>query len=161
MATIVVEDGTGKTNSNSYVTEAEVTTYATDRGLTLTASEDVLIIKAMDYLETLGYIGDRQTEEQALQWPREGVYIDNFYIEPTTIPQELKNAQMSLCMSIDAGVDPMATIDRATKKEKVDVLEIEYMDNAASRAIVTSVNRILAKLLQDGSSGTSFNVSRG
>ncbi len=162
MATIVVETGQGLANSNSYVSEAEVATYATDRGITLTASEDVLIIKAMDYLETLNYIGDKQTEAQALQWPRDNVYIDDFYIEPTTIPQELKNAQMSLCMSIDDGTDPMATIGRATKKEKVDVLEVEYMDNAASKAIVTSVNRMLSKLLKGGGVGsTQFNVSRG
>ena len=47
MATIVVEDGTG-TNAaaNSYVTEAELTTYAADRGVTLTAATDVLLIKA-------------------------------------------------------------------------------------------------------------------
>ncbi len=161
MATIVVEDGTGKTNSNSYVTEAGVTAYASDRGITLTADEDVLIIKAMDYLETLYYIGTKETETQALQWPRNEVYIDGFYIEPTTIPQELINAQLSLCMSINDDVDPMSTLDRATKREKVDTIEVEYMDNAASRAIITSVNRILAKLLSGDPMSTQFNVSRG
>ena len=38
MATIIVEDGSGLTTSNSYVTEAEVSTWATDRGITLTDS---------------------------------------------------------------------------------------------------------------------------
>jgi len=50
MATIIVEDGSGLTTSNSYVTEAEVSTWATDRGITLTDTVAVLIIKGMDYL---------------------------------------------------------------------------------------------------------------
>ena len=158
---IVVEDGTGLSNSNSYVTEAEVNTWASDRGITISGTVSQLIYKAMDYLETLEYIGDKQTEAQALQWPRDNVYIDDFYIEPTTIPQEIKDAEMSLCMSIDAGVDPMDTICRATKKEKVGEIEVEYMDNASSRDIISSVNRLLRKLLKDGSSGTAFKVSRG
>lgn len=160
MATIIVEDGTGKTDSNSYVSEADVTTYATDRGVTLTADADILIIKAMDYLETLDYIGTKFSQAQALQWPRNNVYIDGYYIEPSTIPQELKNSQMALCLSIDAGADPMATTERATKKEKVDTIEIEYMDNAATKAIITSVNRALNKLLKSGSMGSNFNVDR-
>ena len=158
--TIVVEDGTGLSNSNSYVSEAELTVYATQRGITLTGGTEALLIKAMDYLETLNYIGDKKTEEQALQWPRESVYIDGFYIEPSAIPQELKDAQMTLSIEIDEGNNPMATISRATKKEKVDVLEVEYMDNAASAEIIRSVSSMLRKLLATGSGATSFSVVR-
>ena len=44
MATIVVEDGTG-TNAaaNSYVSEADLTTYAADRGVTLTADRKSVV----------------------------------------------------------------------------------------------------------------------
>jgi len=157
---IVVETGAGLTNSNSYVTEAEVTAYASDRGVTLTETVSVLIYKAMDYLQTLDYIGTKYSEEQALLWPRDGVYIDGYYIERSTIPQELKNGQMLLCMSIDAGVDPMTSLTRATKKEKLDTLEVEYMDNAATRTLITSVDNTLKKLLASGNNGLSFNVFR-
>lgn len=161
MATIVIEDGTAKTNSNSYVTEAEVTTYASDRGITLTATEAVLIIKAMDYLETLSFIGYKKTEDQALQWPRDQVYIDNFYIESDTIPQELKNAQLALCMSIDAGVDPASDLERTTKREKVGDIEVEYRDTSASRELATKANYWLRKLVKGSVGGSGFMVSRG
>lgn len=157
---IIVEDGTIVANANSYVSEADLTAYATQRGITLTAGKEQLLIKAMDYLETLNYIGTKKTEGQSLQWPRDEVYIDGYYIESTTIPQELKNAQMMLAIEIDSGNNPLSTIDRATKKEKVDVLEVEYMDNAASTAIIRSVSSMLRKLLKPGAGGTQFMVNR-
>lgn len=157
---IIVEDGSIVTGANSYTSEAELTAYAADRGVTLTAAESVLLIKAMDYLETLSYIGTKKTAAQPLQWPRTGVTIDGYSFASDAIPSQLKAAQLALAVSIDAGADPLATIDRATKREKVDVLEVEYMDNAASKAIISSVNAQLAKLLAGGNIGNSYRVVR-
>ena len=58
---IVVEDGTGSNSAaNSYVSEADLTTYATDRGITLVKSADqllllsmVLLLMQMRYRQTL------------------------------------------------------------------------------------------------------------
>jgi hypothetical protein len=159
MATIIVEDGTGKTNSNSYISEADFSTWLADRGITLTGDAGELLIKANDYLETLVFIGNKYSEAQALQWPRYNVHVDGFYIEPATIPKDLKTAQMQFAVSINAGVDPLATIGRATKKVKLDVMEIEYMDNASSQPFITAGNAALSKLLAGG--GLNFKVSRG
>lgn len=153
---IIVEDGSIVAGANSYVSEAELTAYAAERGITLSGTEEALLIKATDYLETLEYIGDKKTADQDLQWPRENVRIDGFQFPDDEIPKELKHAQMSLAASIDAGVDPMATIGRATKREKADVLEVEYMDNASSTAIITSVQRTLRKLLSGAGFGGGF-----
>lgn len=162
--TIVVETGAGLTNSNSYVSESEVSTWATNRGYTLSDTVSQLIYKSMDYLETLAFIGLKETETQALQWPRTGVWIDGFYIEPTTIPQDLKNAQMALCVILDSGngnFDPMDNTERAIKREKVGELELEYADSAANREIMTGINKHLRKLIKSGSQGSAFMVSRG
>ena len=159
MATIIVEDGTGKANSNSYISEADFATWLTDRGLTLTGDAGEQLIKANDFLETLIYIGNKYSEAQALQWPRYNVYIDGYYVEYSTIPKDLKTAQMQFAVSIDAGVDPLATIERAVKKEKLDVMEVEYMDSAASQPFITAGYAALSKLLAGG--GINFNVSRG
>ena len=59
MATIIVETGAGLTNSNSYVSEADLATYATDRGITITGTAAVLIIQAMDYLESRQFLGTK------------------------------------------------------------------------------------------------------
>jgi len=90
--------------------------------------------------------------------------IDDFLIERETIPNELKDAQLALCMTLDSGgddFDPMGILERSTKKEKVGDIEVEYKDGSASREIPISVNRFLQKLIKDGTSGTGFNVSRG
>ena len=161
MATIVVEDGTVVAGANSYVTEAELTTYAADRGVTLTAATDVLLIKAMDYIESLAFIGDKHKESQPLQWPRDEVYIDRYYIERETIPKELKNGVYTAALAIDAELDPLRIIERATKREKVDVIEVEYMDSAASQTIVRTISAALYKILRPGGHGSSaFRVVR-
>jgi hypothetical protein len=155
MATIVIEDGTGKTDSNSYASEAQLTSYATDRGLTISGTPADLLIKSMDYIEQQNFKGSKNTKEQALVWPRWGVYIDNFAIDSDEIPLLLQEAQMEVALGVDAGNDPLATVDRETKREKVDVIEVEYMDSARSQPYLKAAEFKLSKLLKSGSRGMS------
>ena len=161
MATIIVENGSIVTGANSYVTEAELATYASDRGITISGTEAVLIIQAMDYVENLEFIGIKTEEDQPLQWPRYDAVVDNYLIDSDAIPQLLKDGQMEACLAIDAGNDPLANVARQTKKEKVDVLEVEYMDNASSKTIVKRITNKLRKLINGSVSGISFVVRRG
>ena len=161
MATIIVEDGTVVAGANSYASESELINYASDRGVVLTAATDVLLIKAMDYIESLSFIGTKFSEGQALQWPRDKVYIDGYYVESTTIPSALKTGQIATALAIDSDNSPLATVGRSTKREKVDVIEVEYMDSAAAQPIVKTINAAMRKLLvSGGSSTTTFAVTR-
>jgi len=99
MATIVVETGSGSSTANSYISEAELATYALDRGVTLTGTSAVLIIQAMDYLESKMFIGTKSTDPQNLQWPRTGVEVDNFYMTLRLFPDFLKKLRWS-CVSL-------------------------------------------------------------
>lgn len=158
---IVVEDGTGlNPAANSYVSEAELTTYATDRGVTLVGSADHLLLLSMDTLETRKYQGAKTSTSQPLQWPRTGVVVDGSSIGSDEIPSDLKNAQIVTALSIDAGVNPMGKIDPAVKREKVDVIEVEYQDNAASRSYDPKINAYLAPLLAYGGGLSNFSVTR-
>lgn len=128
---LVIEDGTGKADSNSYVEVSEAQAYATARGITLPADES-LLIKAMDYLEAqrARYQGAKTNPGvQALQWPRTGVILDCSYALPdNVIPVELKNAQMQLALEVFAGNTLLPSSDgRVVKREKVDVIEREFM----------------------------------
>ena len=161
MATIIVENGTVVAGANSYVSEAGLLDYAASRGVTLSGATDVLIIKAMDYIESRSFIGDKHTEAQPLQWPRDEVYIDRYYIERETIPKELKNGVYTAALAIDAELDPLRIVERATQREKVDVIEVEYMDSAAAETIVRTISAALYKILRPGGhGGTSFRVVR-
>jgi len=96
---LIIEDGTGVANANSFVTDLEYTTYTTSRGLTVGADAIIRekeLILASDFLESLraSYQGFKTDNTNSLQWPRRGVFIDGFAILDDFIPQELKNAQI-------------------------------------------------------------------
>lgn len=145
--------------TNSYVTEAELATYASDRGITIVSADTKpLLIKAMDYIESRNFIGTKTVYNQALQFPRilcGDIYDPYVYCEydSLTVPQGIKNAQMIAALLIDGGNDLQAVIGQAVKREKVDVLEIEYQDNTTSRAQYTSLNDALRPFLNSGIRG--------
>ena len=132
---LVIEDGTGNADATSYVTVAEARQYAQARGVMLPAEEDAveaMLIQAMDYLEAQrGRFQGSKTFPgvQALQWPRSGVILDCHYrLGDEEIPVELKKAQMQAALEVAAGLRLMPSSDgRLVKREKVDVIETEYM----------------------------------
>jgi hypothetical protein len=155
---LIIEDGTVVSNANSYVTLAEARTYAAARGVNLPADDvalEALLIKAMDYLEAqrARYQGSKtEPGVQVLQWPRTGVVLDSSYELPeNVIPRELKYAQSQMAMSLHAGFDPLSDKDgSAVKRQKVDVLEVEYMTpdekNGADGVSIPAVDALLAPL---------------
>lgn len=157
---IVVEDGTGVANANSYVSEADLTAYATSRGITLTGDEEELLIKAMDYIESLSYIGIRWTRDQALQWPRVDVLIDGYYQDVDDIPRELKNGQMETAIAIDQGNDPQSAIERQKSSVRVGSLAVTYESGQAT-TLVRRITNSLSKILKNGLGGGTFSVDRG
>jgi len=107
---IVLEDGTGSNPAaNSYQDTDDLIAYAALRGvdLALDPVEDleVLLIKAMDYLEGQRerYKGHKTSADQPLQWPRQsvwGVELPETLTPDDEIPSVLKYAQLTL--AIDA-----------------------------------------------------------
>ncbi len=148
---IVVEDGTIVSGANSYVTAAELTTYATDRGFVLTGTEEEPLLKAMTYIEPLPFQGLKRTKDQPLQWPRDYVVIDSWEVLNTEIPEELKTLQYEVALSIDGGVDPLSTVDRATKQEQLGSLSVTYADKAAPFQYNRKITALERKLI--GSQG--------
>lgn len=153
--TIVIEDGTGKTDSNSYASEAELAAYATARGVTIAGTAAVLLIKAMDFIESQPFQGYKASEAQALQWPRYSVILYGYYLDGDEIPDLLKEAQMQAALTIDGGNELLADEGRATKREKVGEIEVEYMDGARNYTYPKAVFNKLSPLLKGGVSGST------
>lgn len=130
---LIIEDGTRPLGANSYVTVDEFIAFLAARNQAVEAgTEEGLLLDAMAYLEqysgdtTPAYKGWKFTSEQGLQWPRTGVVIDEFRVTDTTIPINLKNAQMQLGLEA-ISYDLMPSSDGyAVASEKVDVIEVEY-----------------------------------
>lgn len=161
--TIIVEDGTIVTGANSYVTEAELTAFATARAITLSSdyTTEQLLILAMDYIESLEYKGVKRLYTQPLQWPRVDVWIDGYYNNADNIPKELKNGLMQTAIAISNGNNPLAETERKTVREKVGELEVEYASSSSSRTIDKKINSYLYKLLSGGNGGNNVIIGKG
>lgn len=160
--TVIVEDGNIITGANSYVTEAEVVAYASARGTTiLLADAEQLIVKSMDYIESLAFIGIKATEAQPLQWPRYNATVDGYLIDGDEIPSELTKGQLETVLAINAGNNPLDTVDRLKESVSVGSLSVTYVSGSTTNT-VKAINNALKKLLASGGgSGISFTVKRG
>jgi len=157
---LIIEDGTGKTDSNSYVTVDEFRAYAEARGTVVAESTDQdyeqYLIKAMDKLESYRgrYQGQKVDQDQALQFPRDGVYIDDYEVSASTIPRELKYSQMAFAMESLAGNDlsptQLVSSSGQVTKEKVGEIEVTYANPTSLRSTpaFAKAEALLAPLLR-------------
>lgn len=71
---LVIEDGTGKANAESYVSASDCATYAAGHNLTFTGTEsekEAKLRRATQYLDSeYAYKGEQLSASQALAWPR-------------------------------------------------------------------------------------------
>jgi hypothetical protein len=98
---ILIETGAGLPDSNSYASVAELRAYALLRGAEAPDDDEdceVLLIKAMDSLETRNFVGCKLTQAQALQWPRADAYVDEWPIPYNEIPRQLIQGQCALAI---------------------------------------------------------------
>lgn len=139
---------------NSYVTESEAEAYAADRGYTFVGDVSIMLIQAMDYLNIQNWSGTKTDDAQDLDFPRNGA---------TTVPAKIEQAQIVIAMQYDQGVDLLAPIDRAVKSEKVDVISVEYMDNASVSARYPFIDALIGSYLSSNalSGGNTFEVRLG
>lgn len=154
--TIIVEDGTIVPNADSYVSVADYTSWADARGIEYDSSViESQILRAMDYIETLRFIGQKSTKAQPLQFPRVGVVVDGYELDYNEIPKELKRALFESVKAESEGVSQLANVERRTKREKVGEIEVEYAENSNSVTSVIAINKALYKLI-----APAFLVSR-
>lgn len=158
---LVIEDGTGLPNSNTYVTVAEARQYALERGVTLSANDDavaVQLIKAADYINSIEceFKSLRLSELQALAFPRVEIGL----------PIAVKKAQMQAVIEQANGFDllPTVTASNYVVKEKIGDLEVQYADPIAAGispqfpAIDALLFSLMKKNCQTGGGFTTIRV---
>jgi hypothetical protein len=152
---LIIEDGTGLINSESYIDVSFADAYFLKRGITEWATltnREQLIVRAMDYIENnYTYQGAKLVSTQALQFPR---LING----ETVYPIALKNAVCELALKSNEE-DLLADTDKTTIREKVGPLEIEYDPNQDNTKSYNYVNKLLAPYLVSTSS-FSYSISR-
>ena len=135
MATIIVEDGTGIDNANSYITLADAETYFANKGELGFAGDDdfkkqnlINATTSVDALYGPRYISFlRDNVTQALLWPREQIWDRHSRrIDNGDIPVKLQDAQCEIALLAQNGVDifPSGTIDNQLTASSVSIGDI-------------------------------------
>lgn len=151
---LVVEDGTGKNNAESFVSVADADTYHAGRGnaawaaLALERKEQLLRI-ATDYMGGaygLNWQGCRAVPGQALDWPRAGVTAFEETVPRDDVPAAVQNACAILALKAQSG--PLAPdLGPRVKRSKVGPIETEYDDYSPQSKRYISVDRMLSPYL--------------
>lgn len=166
--TLIVEDGTGVLGANTYISAADAVARAAILGFDFPAEVDAEtpLIRSAIYLENLRlkYQGTKYIAGQPLQWPRDPVYIDNEYNDPSIIPQLLIDAQVYVASVDFSGGNLFATgVGSATSRRVGDVSVTSsnsgQLDNTA---VLGFANDMLKPLLKSANYGAlEFPVCRG
>lgn len=146
---LIVEDGTGLADAESYISVTDASTYHANRGNAAWAAlasdtiREQLLRKATDYMVQayrLRWKGDRVSATQAIDWPRNWVeyadyqfYTQNgaqmiggyLYYPANEVPEEVKRACAELALLANSS-DLMGEQGQGVKREKIGPIETEY-----------------------------------
>lgn len=106
---VTVEDGSIVTGANSYVSRADYIAYALTLGVVIAddATADAQLIKAAEFIDrhAANLKGWTVERDQPMQFPRSGVYIDDWYWDSDEIPRQVVLCQMAFALDINDGID--------------------------------------------------------
>nr|BDD43781.1 hypothetical protein 1 [Spirochaetaceae bacterium] len=154
---MVVEDGTGLINSNSYLSLTDADAYHADVGNTAwseatEADREAALITATRWLESryrTRWIGTRATRDQALSWPRWNAVDPDGY-EVAGVPRDVAHATAEAALLVIAGEDLNAPQERGgrVKREKTGPIETEFADGAPAGTNYPAVSGLLRGLIR-------------
>lgn len=173
---LIVEDGTGKSDAEAYLSVAAFTTYCAARGYVLTGKTDPQIEQALrrgtawlDGSYTAQFPGLQVNGiEQALEWPRtDAIDAKGRELPDDAVPRQIVSADAEAAwreLNAPGSLSPDTVLAERVKRTRKKVgdleKEIEYADATgadASRPVVSAIDDILASLLPKASSTTSVS----
>lgn len=164
---LIVEDGTGLANAESYVSVAAVQTYLDAHyetthaahvawtAASTTKKEIALRVATKQYLDVrYSFVGFRANEDQALQWPRSSAYDrDGYGIEDNVVPQAVKDALCELALRYVQGdtlapdIDGTAPIEAESVQVGSIQISTDYAGAVPTTKTYTVVDGILGTVL--------------
>lgn len=170
---LVTETGTGSAASEAYASVVDADTYHAARGNTVWATlttpvKEQLLRKATEYMVQVyrsKWNGWRVNLAQALDWPRQGVYLQDYgypvngehygtyqnLIANNIVPVEVSRACMDLALTASSG--PLApNIERLESSVSIGPLSVSYAPNAPAFVEYRAIDLLLRPYL-DVSSG--------
>ena len=160
---MVVEDGTGKADANSYASVEYADDYFSARGVSAwaaleTEAKEQALIRATDYIDNIfQWYGKKLTTEQALRFPRQNIK-DYEGQDITGIPAVLKQAVCDAAVLTSGGTELFETAEHNgdVVSENITSLSFTYSRNGsrttASTTLYDSINTKLRGLFREASS---------
>jgi hypothetical protein len=165
--TLIVEDGTGLVDAESYVSVAETDTYHlnynnTSWALASIQNKEVALRKATQYLDSIFlWNGSIYSTSQSLSFPRVNIMDLQGRILDKTIPRSLKESTSELALiALTENLNPVTSKSDYVKRKKVGELEIEYKDGAPSNKQYNAVFNLLKGLHTGYNGGSQVSLVR-
>lgn len=164
---LVVEDGTGLATAESLISAADASTYFTARGNTTWAAiatdalREAYLRQASEYMLSNyrdRWQGLRINEDQALDWPRNGVVVSGYTLAYDEVPTIIKRACAELALNASAA-ELQPDLTQGVLREKVGVIEVEYDKTSPQATRYKAIEAMLAPFLKSGG-GASMGLIR-
>lgn len=156
---LITEDGTGRSDAESYASVAEADAYQASRGRTLwstisEAEKEQALRRATDWMLTeyrSRWQGQRRISTQALDWPRGWVVVDGFSVASDTVPAEVKRACIEMAFRAASG-DLLADQGAQVQSKTVGPISVTYAPGARQSTKYALVDGMVRALLSSGGS---------
>lgn len=170
---IIVEDGTGISNAETYISVADTDVYLADIGtpstswasLSISAKEIALRVASAFLDMKYMWKGSRIKLDQGLSWPRIGV-IDNegFSRDSVSIPKEVRNATAEMALrASNQTLFPDQETSSLLSSDLVKVgpitLKSEFIGGEPPDTKFTKVDKMLEPLIE--SIGATIVIQKG
>jgi len=159
---LIIEDGTGLSTAESYISIADADTYFSNRAnadweaLYNTDDKEPALRKATDYMVSnyrRRWQGVRVDEDQALDWPRVGVVVDSWAIGSDEVPEIVARACAEFALKVSTE-ELQPDLTQGVTREKVGVIEVEYDRNSQQATRYKAIDNMLAPFLKAGGAAT-------
>lgn len=156
--TIIVEDGSGIADANSYTSLADFRAYADLRKLTIPADDteaEALLIRAADVMNAIKWLPGDTLEHKTypdayLAWPRSDVWLRGRLLPSDAVPREIVYGQMALAAEImaDDAAPPETAVGPVILERVEGAVTVEYAENKG-KVLPVNAQRPSAVLFAD------------
>ncbi|MFQ6346032.1 DnaT-like ssDNA-binding protein [Pseudomonas sp. R11F] len=154
--TLIIEDGTGKPDAESYASAEDLVMYAVKFGTVIPAGipeQEALLRRAALAMDGMKWKGRKTDSEQALSWPRREVLLDHEIKPNNYLPARIQYGQMALAAEIHQDdIDPVEKRKGAVTLERVEgavTREYAAIPNTSSRLLPAAPDRPSATQFAD------------
>ncbi|WP_212625075.1 DnaT-like ssDNA-binding protein [Pseudomonas sp. PP3] len=151
---LIIEDGTGKSDAESYASAEDLAMYAVKFGVAIPTevpAQEALLRRSALAMDGMTWKGRKSNSVQALSWPRRGVELD-YEIKPDNyLPARIQYGQMALAAEIHQDdIDPV--------EKRKGAITLERVEGAVTReyATIPNISGRLLPAAPDRPSATQF-----